>query len=137
VAPASASALHPAGDFLASSSFPLAELAVAIDSAFARWDLGHLHLYRFPDGAEYGLGGREEGDETTATESVVLEDLDLTTRATFEYVFDLGDEWRHRCAVLAVDVDPEEEFGEEPLGPVPLFGWGTIPDQYGRTTPDE
>lgn len=56
---------------------------------------------------------------------------------TFEYVFDLGDEWTHRCEVRAVGVNPMEEFGDEPTGPVPLFGWGSIPDQYGRLTPDD
>jgi hypothetical protein len=127
----------PGRDFLASSSFSLAELATAIDAAFARWDIGHLHLFRFHDGSEYVLGGSEEGDETTATESVALADLDLAPRTSFEYVFDLGDEWLHRCEVLAVGVDPEAEFGEEPLHPVPLFGWGTIPDQYGRSSPAE
>jgi hypothetical protein len=126
----------PGRDLLASSSLLLVELAAAIDSAFARWDLGHLHLFRFTDGPEYVLGGREEGDETMATESVTLADLVLAPGTNFEYVFDLGDEWLHRCEVLAIGVDPEAELGEEPLGPVPLFGWGTIPDQYGRLSPD-
>ena len=35
------------------------------------------------------------------------------------------------------DVDPEVEFGDEPLAPVPIFGWGDVPDQYGRSTPDD
>jgi hypothetical protein len=126
----------PGRDFLTSSAFSLFELAVGIDTAFGRWDRGHLHLFRFPDGAEYVLGGAEEGDDATDTQSMYIGELRLKPGATFEYVFDLGDEWVHRCQILAVDVDPDVEFGDEPIGPVPLFGWGNIPDQYGRTTPD-
>jgi hypothetical protein len=127
----------PGRDLLVSSAHSLLELAVAIDTRFARWDLGHLHLFRFPDGAEYMLGGGEDGDDGPSTESIRLGRLGLTNGTEFEYVFDLGDEWLHRCEVQAVNVDPEVEFGEAPLGPVPLFGWGTIPDQYGRLTPDD
>ena len=131
--------LHPppGRDFLVSGGHSLLELAVAIDTGFARWDLGHLHLFRFPAGAEYVLGGGEDDDDTPSTESTRLGLLGLTQGTEFEYVFDLGDEWLHRCEVRAVDVDPDVEFGDEPLAPVPLFGWGTIPDQYGRSTPDD
>jgi len=127
----------PGRDFLVSSGHSLLELAVAIDSAFARWDLGHLHLFRLAGGAKYVLGGGEDGDDAQSTASTRLGLLGLTPGTEFEYVFDLGDEWLHRCEVRAVDVDPEVEFGDEPAGPVPLFGWGAIPDQYGRSTPDE
>lgn len=127
----------PGRDFLASEEHSLFELAVAIDTYFARWDRGHLHLFRFSGDSEYVLGGKEEGDEDTDTMSVTIGDLDLSAGTEFDYVFDLGDEWLHRCRVLAANVDPEEEFGDVPPAPVPLFGWGTIPDQYGRTTPDD
>jgi hypothetical protein len=126
----------PGRDFLVSSDDSLFEVSVAIDTYFARWDRGHLHLFRLPTGAEYVLGGKEEGDEATDTMAVTIGDLRLSAGTRFEYVFDLGDEWVHRCEVLAVDVDPEAEFGDLPPAPVPLFGWGSIPDQYGRTTPD-
>jgi hypothetical protein len=51
----------------------------------------------------------------------------------FEYVFDLGDNWRHRCTVLAEKADPVDEYGIVPDGPVAIWGWGSIPDQYGRS----
>jgi hypothetical protein len=124
----------PGRDFLASSDHSLLELGVAIDTAFARWDLGHLHLFRLPAGARYVMGGDEDG--TPGTESVFVGGLGLSEGTEFEYVFDLGDEWLHRCEVRSVGVDPEELFGDVPLGPVPIFGWGSVPDQYGRTTPD-
>jgi hypothetical protein len=55
---------------------------------------------------------------------------------SFLYVFDLGDEWVSRCEVIEAGVDPMEQFGDRPKVPVPLFGWGWIPDQYGRLEPE-
>jgi Transposase DDE domain len=57
----------------------------------------------------------------------------------FEYVFDLGDNWRHRCTVEPEKGDPVEEYGIVPNVPAPIWGWGSIPDQYGRRAfdPDE
>lgn len=57
----------------------------------------------------------------------------------FGFTFDLGDGWRHRCQVLADKVDPREEYGPGslPRQPVPIWGWGSIPDQYGRDSADE
>lgn len=45
----------------------------------------------------------------------------------FEFVFDFGDDWRHRCEVLAEKLDAREEFGELPSGPVILWGGGGSP----------
>lgn len=127
----------PGRDLLVSPRHSLLELAIAIDSAFARWDLGHLHEFRMPGGETYVLGGDDEGHPSTSTESVLLGLLSLTEGSVLEYVFDLGDEWLHRCEVRSVGRNPETDFGDVPLGPVPIFGWGSIPDQYGRTTPDQ
>jgi hypothetical protein len=94
-------------------------------------------MFRMTGGEEYVLGGDEDGDPSSSTDSIPLGLLGLTQGTLFEYVSDLRDEWRHRCEVRAVDVDPDVEFGDVPLAPVPLFGWGVIPDQYGRTVPDD
>src|SRR6266511_1463757 len=63
--------------------------------------------------------------------------LGLGPGSAFEYVFDLGDRWRHHCEVRATDLDPAEEYGDSPDRPVPIWGWGWIPDQYGRINEDE
>jgi precorrin-8X/cobalt-precorrin-8 methylmutase len=34
-------------------------------------------------------------------------------------------------------VDPVEVYGVAPAAPVPIWGWGSIPDQYGRRTEDD
>ena len=52
----------------------------------------------------------------------------------FLYVFDLGDGWHHLCTVADSKVDPLEELGVRPQAPLPSFGWGDLPDQYGRSS---
>jgi len=52
-------------------------------------------------------------------------------------VFDLGDNWQHRCTVEPKKGDPLEEYGIVPKGPVAIWGWGSIPDQYGRRSFDD
>jgi hypothetical protein len=108
-----------------------ADLAVAVDQAFARWDLSHLHLFRLHDGRFLGAASPEWDLD-------VLDETSLTVASTvgvgerFDYVFDLGDDWRHSCEVEGADVDPIDAYGLVPRTPVPIWGWGWIPDQYGR-----
>jgi hypothetical protein len=66
-----------------------------------------------------------------------LGSIGLSSGDTFVYVFDLGDDWKHGCTVLRTDVDPKEEAGIVPSEILPIFGWGTIPDQYGRLSPED
>ncbi len=41
----------------------------------------------------------------------------------FEYTFDFGDAWEHRCTVAPAKADPLQEYGLVPPGPVPIWGW--------------
>jgi hypothetical protein len=122
---------------IASSSHTLAELAEAIDIAFARWDHSHLHAFELAEGKRYMLGGSDFEPDVLDSTGVTLASLDLDVGTSFEYVFDLGDDWRHRCIVQSVDIDSEEEYGIPADTPVPIWGWGWIPDQYGRLAEDE
>lgn len=122
----------PGRDFLVSSQHTFRAFADAINSAFARWELGHLHVFR--------VGDREIG---TRVEDLDVKD-DRRTKfgrrakdEVFTFEFDFGDSWEHRCTVLETDLDPEEKYGDRPRRPVPVFGWGTIPDQHGRHTPKD
>lgn len=55
----------------------------------------------------------------------------------FSYVFDLGDNWRHRCRIQDGKVDPLDAYGVVPATPVPVCGsWSSIPDHYGRRSRD-
>lgn len=56
----------------------------------------------------------------------------LTAGQQFAYVFDLGDDWAHLCTVADQRIDPQDALGITPDKPLPYWGWGSIPDQYGR-----
>jgi hypothetical protein len=128
----------PGRDLLVSSEHTFAELAGAIDRAFARWDISHLHEFDLPDGRRIVGADDEDAQDGDLDETVeTLDRIDLAVGASFVYIFDLGAMWEHDCRVLRDRVDPIEEAGVVPREVVPVFGWGMIPDQYGRVTADE
>lgn len=106
------------------------QLADEINAAFARWDRAHLHEFRLRDGRR--IGYVDDEDPHVIDQAAVLVADAMRENDEFSFVFDLGDDWTHRCRVLAVDLDPREEYGQIPRRPVPIWGWGLIPDQYGR-----
>lgn len=118
----------PGRDFLVSAQHTFRAFADAINTAFARWELGHLHAFR--------IGERTIG---TRVEDLHFEDDQRTklgehaAGSEFMYEFDFGDSWEHRCSVIGENVEPNELYGERPDRPVPVFGWGDIPDQHGRS----
>ena len=116
------------------------DLAGAINDAFGRWDRSHLSMFTLAD-------GQLVTDEATGAELAgsmggpIVVPLDLTSAkvarvvapgAEFRFTFDLGDEWTHRCVVAEQKIDPVEVLGIRHDTPLPYWGWGTIPDQYGR-----
>jgi hypothetical protein len=123
----------PGRIFLVGPSHTFEQFAEAIDAAFARWDLSHLHNFELKDGRLIGYP-----DDSFAHDMVWLDHAKLKVAKEvkageeFEYVFDLGDNWRHRCTVEPEKGDPVEEYGIVPKVPAPIWGWGSIPDQYGR-----
>jgi hypothetical protein len=127
----------PGRIFLVGPSHTFEQFAKAIDAAFARWDLSHLHSFELGDGSLIGYP-----DDSFEPDVVWLDHAELkVARAVkpgdeFEYVFDLGDNWRHRCVVEATKADPINEYGTIPDRPVAVWGWGAIPDQYGRVSFD-
>lgn len=119
----------PGRVMIAGPEHTLAELAEAIDLGFARWDHSYLHLFQLPDGRTL-MSGEEfaRADESDGgTDRSTLGSLALTPGQRFTYVFDMGDDWTHVCDVLAVDADPEEEYGILPEDPVPDRGLGVDP----------
>lgn len=123
----------PGRIFIVGPSHTFEQFAAAIDSAFARWDLSHLHEFELADGRLIGFP-----DDSFAPDVVWLDHDKLKVCQTvkpgdeFEYVFDLGDNWSHRCGVDPEKADPLSQYGAMPAGPVAIWGWGSIPDQYGR-----
>ncbi|KUI30410.1 hypothetical protein AU196_24845 [Mycobacterium sp. IS-1742] len=47
--------------------------------------------------------------------------------AEFRFVFDLGDDWTHRCVVGEDKIDPRETSGIAPKKPLPYWGLGQYP----------
>jgi hypothetical protein len=123
---------HPGRVFAAARSHTFRALADAIDDAFARWDHSHLREFRLADGRKIGIPDTDWGMDQGVLDytSVKLSVLDLGER--FGYVFDFGDDWAHLCSVHHRRIDPIRVLGVVPGQPVPYFGWGAIPDQYGR-----
>jgi hypothetical protein len=130
----------PGRIFIVGPTHTFAALADAINASFARWDLSHLHEFELADGRRIGF------DDPELFDDAVIEDQAATKLAgavapgdEFRFVFDFGDRWEHRCRVLADKADPREEWGAGPLPkqPIAIWGWGTIPDQYGRESAAE
>ncbi|MGB2710924.1 MAG: hypothetical protein WBC33_05350 [Conexibacter sp.] len=129
----------PGRILLVGPSHTFLQLAETIDAAFARWDVAHLHAFELADGRLVGLpdeqprtGGRPWLDHATLAVTREVEPGEELI-----YTFDLSVGWRHRCRVLEGAVDPLAEYGSEPARPAIVFGWGWIPDQYGRTSAAE
>ena len=136
----------PGRDLILPPSTTFEQLGVAIDLALARWDLGHLRDFTLADGTriiddvtnlEIGLGGFSGG---ALIDSVLRHDARVKDHVgvgeAFRYVFDFGDDWTCRCTVTRLG-DPERELGVVVQEPTAIWGWGALPDQYGRTRHDD
>ena len=116
------------------------DLAHAINDAFGRWDRSHLSMFTLADGqlvtdAETGaeLAGSLGGPLVVPLDIMSAKVVRVVAPgAEFRFTFDLGDRWTHRCGVAEQKVDPVEVLGIQPDTPLPYWGWGSIPDQYGR-----
>jgi len=123
---------RPGRVFAAARSHTFLQLADAIDSAFARWDRSHLCAFDLADGTSV-LGPIVWEDPLES--SVFAGAVKLSRLSAAEqmlYTFDMGDDWTHLCTVGEHRVDPLETLGIIPDGPLAYWGWGQIPDQYGR-----
>lgn len=135
----------PGRTFAVGPSHTFMDLADAINTAFARWDRAHLSEFTLPDGTliadlessldlvSSGFGPVQlvkEIERTKVAKTVELGD-------EFRFVFDLGDNWVHRCEVHPVKVDPVETLGIRPKTPLPYWGGETYPTNMvavGRVT---
>ncbi len=126
----------PGRIFIVGPSHTFLALADAINAAFARWDLSHLHEFELTDGRRIGFVDPDafEGDEPVEDQAGSRVAQTVGPGDEFRFVFDFGDRWEHRCRVLSEKADPREEWGSgpPPRQPVAIWGWGVIPDQYGR-----
>lgn len=127
----------PGRVFAVAPSVTFERLAEAINVAFGRWDLSHLHVFELADGRQIGFADDDAPDDPCIDHATARVGLALEPGDTLSFTFDLGDDWQHRCEILQEKIDPRELFGEVPREPVILSGWGWLPDQYGRVGEDE
>ena len=124
---------RPGRIFAAARARTFQQLADAIDTAFARWDRSHLQEFTLADGTRLCISNPDweiEGEKAEDLQHVRLSRL--RPGEQFVYVFDLGDDWAHLCTVGPQRIDPVDALGIIPKQPLPYWGWGDIPDQYGR-----
>lgn len=127
----------PGRIFIVGPAHTFEQFAEAIDVAFARWDLSHLHEFELSDGRLVGYPDDEFAPDVVWLDHAKLKvGREVKPGEQFSYVFDLGDNWQHPCVVEPVKADPLVEYGVIPGGPVVIWGWGLIPDQYGRRSFD-
>lgn len=125
---------RPGRLFAASKMHSFSQLATAIDDAFARWDRSHIHEFQLSDGTRLGIPD-PDFEEVIDDSSARL--ARLQPGEEFTYVFDFGDDWTHICTVGTSAIDPVQSLGIVAEIPTPYFGWGVIPDQYGRRWSDD
>lgn len=136
---------RPGRIFAVGPAHTFQDFADAINTAFARWDRAHLNEFTLADGTRItGFDPYEELAETPR--GPIILPLDITGAKVFrtvslgdqfQFVFDLGDNWTHECTVHTFKVDPLDVLGIRPAGPLPYWGGGNIPDQYGRRSMDD
>ena len=127
--------------FIVGPAHTFSALADAINAAFARWDLSHLHEFELAGGRRIGFADPDpfEDDGVVEDQAAVKVAAAVVPGDEFRFVFDFGDRWEHRCRVLDEKADPRQEWGEGrlPRQPVAIWGWGLVPDQYGRESAAE
>lgn len=128
---------RPGRIIAASRQHTFSALADAIDDAFSRWDRSHLHEFTMADGRRVGRPDwtDEPDDQLVDGRRTALGCLGAGDQ--FVYEFDFGDRWTHLCTVGDQRIDPLESLGIIPERPLPYWGWGLIPDQYGRCRADD
>ena len=128
---------RPGRVFAVPPSLTFDRVADAVNRAFGRWDFSHLHAFELADGRRIGFTDVDAGEEGWIDHATARVGSCVKPGDEFEFVFDFGDDWRHRCEVLPEKLDAREAFGELPREPVILWGWGRLPDQYGREADDD
>lgn len=129
---------RPGRVFAAARSHTFRQLAHAIDTAFARWDLAHMHMFTLADATEITALQQWDGDAPDGSiDSHTTKISKLGPGDKFAYVFDFGDDWAHLCTIDEQKIDPYDTVGITPATPTAYWGWGDLPDQYGRRWPGD
>ena len=136
---------RPGRILAASRSHTFAQLATAIDDAFARWDRAHLHQFDLADGVRIGRPDRDdENEDVLDGRRITL--ARLKNDEQFVYEFDFGDSWEHLCAVGPLASTPSSSSAYSLTGLCPIgagessrtsmTGDGTATKAKKKATPD-
>jgi hypothetical protein len=118
-------AAPPDRALVASPRHTFADLALAIDDAFGRWELGGRRVFVLADGTRIGEGmaDRRRG-ELFDYRRVRLQHLEGGER--FVYTMDDGETWTHECLLVGA-IDPDEVVPDRPGHPVVYQSVGRVP----------
>lgn len=112
---------------------PYAQLAIAINHAFARWDVDQPWTFTLPDRSQV----THSLDGATPLPGILPPSTSigpLSDHQEFTFDYDPQRGWRHECRVL-VTRESVQEWGREITEPTVIDGWGPIPDPFGRDDP--
>lgn len=101
----------------ASPRHTFADLAIAIDEAFGRWELGHVREFTLGDGTRVGDAVDAKTGPRRLVDSRRTRLHRLRGGERFTYTVDVGERWLHEC-VLIGSIDPDEVLVERPGHPV-------------------
>ncbi|MDP8954648.1 MAG: plasmid pRiA4b ORF-3 family protein [Actinomycetota bacterium] len=125
---------RPERVLIASPRHTFADLALAIDEAFGRWELGSGREYSFEDGSRAGeaVDGSRRRDLVDDRRARLYR---LREGERFVYLADTGERWEHECVVVGW-IDPDEVLLDGPSHPVVYQARGRNPAVVagGRTT---
>ena len=114
---------------IASPRHTFADLALAIDEAFGRWELGRGREFCFEDGSRAGeVGDRARRPDMVDDRRARLYGLREGER--FFYLADTGERWEHECLVVGW-IDPDEVLLDRPSHPVVFQAVGRNPAVFG------
>ena len=118
---------RPGRIFAAARSHTFAQLATAIDDAFARWDRAHLHQFQLTDGLRIGRPDDWDIDAEQLIDGRRTSLARLRPGEQFVYEFDFGDSWTHLCTVGPNRIDPLTDSVSPPTTRCPTGAGETSP----------
>ena len=110
-----------------------ADFALGVDVAFGRWDVTPSRSFRRAPAGRHERRRPERGPGEISLQSLVRDGV--SRGSSFEYLFDDDEKWLHECLVEGF-VSRSETQGRSQVT-LPVLGWGSVPDQFGRTAHPE